>query len=343
MTNLQRRAAGCALAAAALYAVSVPLSKLLLERCAPTMLAALLYLGAGVGLGACALARRLRTGRGFTAPLTRRELPFTAAMVALDIAAPVLLLFGVRATSASAASLLSNFEIVATALAAFALFGEHISRRLWGAIALITAASALLSFEGRAGLVFNAGSLLVLGACACWGLENNCTRRLSDRDPVEIVLVKGLGSGLGSLCIALARAEALPAARVAAAALCLGFASYGLSICLYILAQKELGAAKTSAYYAAAPFLGAGFGAVLLRERPGGLFWAALALLVPAVWLTAREDGAPLPRPRLHPCTHTHAHRHGALVHTHAHTHLCAQAAPGARAPVHFHTHRHAH
>lgn len=207
-----RPAVLCAVGAAALYALNTPFSKLLLGDVPPRMLAALLYLGAGSGMLLVRFFDRIAGRVRLEPPLTRRDLPYTAGMVALDIAAPIFLMTGLSETTASNAALLNNFEIVATALIALLLFREPISRRLWLAIALVTLASALLSFEDASSLSFSRGSPLVLLACVCWGIENNCTRRISGRDPLEIVIVKGFGSGLGALCVALLLGGRLPAA-----------------------------------------------------------------------------------------------------------------------------------
>ena len=259
----------CAVGAAALYALNTPFSKLLLGDVPPRMLAALLYLGAGLGMLLVRFFDRIAGRDRPENPLTQRDLPYTAGMVALDIAAPIFLLTGLSETTASNAALLNNFEIVATALIALLLFREPISRRLWLAIALVTLASALLSFEDASSLSFSRGSPLVLLACVCWGFENNCTRRISSRDPVEIVIVKGFGSGLGALCVALLLDERLPAALPLLGALLLGFVAYGLSILLYLYAQRGLGAARTSAYYALAPFFWCG---AVLSSASGRLF-----------------------------------------------------------------------
>ena len=153
----------------------------------------------------------------------------------------------------------------------------------------MTAASLLLSFENMSSLSFSKGSILVLLACVCWGFENNCTRMLSVKDPLEIVVVKGFGSGLGALCIAFGRGEHLPQPRLCAAALGLGFVAYGLSIVCYIRAQRQLGAAKTSAYYAAAPFVGAALSMALLRETPGLVFLIALAIMLAGAYLAVTD------------------------------------------------------
>lgn len=284
----KRLAAGSALIAALLYAMNVPLSKLLLVNIAPSMLAALLYLGAGLGLLAAGLAGRAR-GKKRAEPFTRAEAPYVIGMVLLDVAAPVLLMYGILLSSSASASLLSNFEIVATTVIALALFGERISGKLWAAIALVTLASALLSFEGAESFTFNSGSLLVAGACVCWGFENNCTRKLSGGSPVRLVTVKGCFSGLGCLIVALISGEPLPPLRYLPAALLLGFVAYGLSISFYIYAQRTLGAARTSAFYSVAPFLGAGLSLAMLGERPAAVFYAALAIMAAGALLLVSD------------------------------------------------------
>ena len=212
-------------------------------------------------------------------PLTKADLPYTVGMVVLDIIAPILLMLGIERTSSANVSLLNNFEIVATSLIALFIFKEVISKRTWIAIVLVTAASAILSFEGAGSFEFNTGSLLVLGAATCWGLENNCTKMISGKSSVQIVTIKGCFSGLGSLVVAFAVGESLPAIKYIAFILLLGFVAYGLSINFYIMAQKDLGAAKTSAYYSVAPFLGVGFSMALLGEAPGAQFYIALAIM----------------------------------------------------------------
>ncbi len=322
---MKNRATFYAILAAALYAVNIPVSKLLLGAVEPTMMASFLYLGAGLGL----LLYGLITGeREKGDPLTRAELPYTLGMILLDIAAPILLMWGLGKTNSANASLLNNFEIVATSLIAFFAFREKLSKRLMLAIVLVTLASITLSFEGEGSFRFNSGSLLVLGAACCWGLENNCTRMLSNKSSVQITTIKGIGSGIGSLTVALMLGEPFPALLPLGAVLVLGFVAYGLSINFYIKAQKDLGAAKTSAYYSVAPFLGVIFGVVLLGERPGIRFYIGLAIMVAATVLMVK-DTVTLQHTHEHAHTHTHAHSHGDTVHTHAHTH------------VHIHTHTH--
>lgn len=324
-----------AILAAALYAINIPLSKVLLNYVQPTMMAAFLYLGAGVGLFLYGKVTKEQGNK-----LTKAELPYTVGMIVLDIAAPILLMLGLERTNSANASLLNNFEIVATSLIAFLVFREKLSKRLTIAILLVTAASVALSFEGAGSFRFNTGSLLVLGAACCWGLENNCTRMLSNKSSVQITTIKGSFSGLGSLIVALAVREKIPGLRWIAAVLLLGFVAYGLSINFYIKAQKNLGAAKTSAYYSIAPFLGVIFGVLLLREQPGVQFYTGLAIMIAATVLLVR-DTISLQHTHEHSHIHTHEHRHGDLVHTHEHEHVhCHTHTHGEDESIHGHTHK---
>ena len=278
-----------AVLAAGLYALSSPFSKLLLPFMPSTLMAGFLYLGAGLGMTALALSRKAAGRPETEARLTRKELPYTIAMIILDIAAPISLLFGLTMTTAANASLLNNFEIVATAIIALMIFKEAISARLWLGILFVTASCTLLSFEDISSLQFNAGSLFVLLACILWGIENNCTRKLSSKDPLEIVMVKGIFSGLGSVMIGLVCGERILHLWTIPLVLLLGFVAYGLSIYFYVYAQRLLGAARTSAYYAIAPFIGAFLSLIIFREVPGVLFLAALALMAVGAWLSSGD------------------------------------------------------
>lgn len=326
--KLKNTATAAAILAAALYAINIPLSKLLLAHIDATMMAALLYLGAGLGLLLCGSIKKLAGKSQNAQRLTKKDLPYTAGMILLDIIAPILLMLGISETNSANVSLLNNFEIVATSVIALVIFKETVSRRMWTAIALVTVSSIILGFEGSEAFVFNRGSLFVLGACLCWGLENNCTKAISNKNPAEIVILKGCFSGTGSLLIALALGRHFPAWRWILPALALGFVAYGLSIYFYIRAQKHLGAAKTSAYYSVAPFLGVAFSLLLLGERPAPQFYAALLLMAVSTVLMAKDSVA-LQHTHEHTHTHTHEHRHGDLVHTHEHTHT----------HTHFHVH----
>ena len=211
-------------------------------------------------------------------------------MVVLDIAAPIFLMVGLTMTTAANASLLNNFEIVATSMIALVIFKEAVSKRLWLAIMLVTVSSIILSFEDMSSLSFSYGSILVLAACVCWGLENNCTRMLSGKNPLEIVVIKGFGSGLGALVIALSMGEKLPHITYIFLALLLGFVAYGLSIYFYIYAQRDLGAAKTSTYYAVAPFIGAGLSLLIFKEMPSVSYIVALVIMIAGTYLASTDE-----------------------------------------------------
>ena len=275
-----------AVLAAALYAVSIPFSKLLLVEVPPTMLAAFLYIGAGIGM---AVLGAVKKNRG-EEPLKRSDIKYTISMVVLDIVAPVLLMLGLKFSPAANASLLNNFEIVATAVIALAVFGETVGKRLWTAIALITLSSILLTLDTAEGFSFSFGSLLVLGATVCWGIENNCTRQIADKDPLQIVMVKGLGSGLGALVVALVIGERLVGAEWLLDTMLLGFVAYGLSIYYYTYAQRVIGAARTSAYYAIAPFIGVVLSMLILGERPNWIFFVALVIMLVGTRLASVKD-----------------------------------------------------
>ena len=278
-----------AVLAAALYALNSPFSKLLLPYMPSTLMAGFLYLGAGLGMAVLALKRKASGRPEAEACLTKKELPYPIAMIVLDIAAPISLLFGLTMTTAANASLLNNFEIVATAIIALVIFKEAVSARLWLGILFVTVSCALLSFEDISSLQFNTGSLFVLLACILWGIENNCTRELSSKDPLEIVMVKGIFSGLGSVIIGFLCGERILHLWTIPLVLLLGFVAYGLSIYYYVYAQRLLGAARTSAYYAVAPFIGAFLSLIIFHEVPGVLFLAALALMAVGAWLSSGD------------------------------------------------------
>ncbi len=317
-----------AIVAAALYAINVPFSKMLLGHVEPTMMAAFLYLGAGLGMFVYSIVAKVTKKTAHTEPLTPKELPYTIAMVVLDIIAPILLMFGIRSSNAANVSLINNFEIVATSLIALFVFKEVISQKLWIAITLVTGASVILSFEGAGSFEFNIGSLFVFGACLCWGIENNCTRMISNKSSIEIVVIKGTFSGLGSFIVAFIIGESIPSVLWMICVLLLGFVAYGLSIYFYVMAQKDLGAAKTSAYYSIAPFLGVAFGMLILGERPAIQFYVALIVMIVSTYFMIK-DTIELQHTHEHNHTHTHEHSHGDTVHTHEHTHT--------------HTHIHVH
>ena len=296
-----------------LYGIQVPFSKLLEEKLDTLYLAAFLYLGAGIGMLAVRTVEvRMEEVRAAPqrkeATLGRKDVPFVILMILLDIAAPILLLSGLRLSSAGTVALLGNFEIAATALLAMLIFREAVGKRLWIAIALITLASMILSVGDLSAVRLSPGSLLVLLACAVWGLENNCTRRLSGKSPMQIVILKGFGSGSGALILAFIFGKAAGPVLYILLAAVLGFVAYGLSIYFYVKAQRELGAARTSAFYAAAPFVGVVLSWIILKETITWTFLAALLLMISGCVFGISEK-------------HNHMHVHLREEHEHAHSH----------------------
>lgn len=305
-----------ALLAAIFYAINTPFSKVLLNDVAPTFMAAFLYLGAGVGVGVAYLFHISNEKK--SERLSKQNLPHTIGMIVLDIVAPIFLMIGINMGTASNASLLGNFEIAATTLIALLIFKEKISRNLWIAIGFITLSSILLSFERSSGSHFSIGSLFVILATCCWGLENNCTRKISNKSTYEIVLLKGIFSGGGSFAIAMMLGEKIPVIKYIAAVMLLGFVAYGLSIFLYIRAQRDLGAAKTSAYYALAPFIGSFLSFVVNGEKLAvGYFIGLVLMLLGTVFLVYDT----MVKRHFHGHTHTIVHTHNSVIHIHVITH----------------------
>ncbi len=284
-----------AVLAALLYALSSPFSKLLLnESVGSNALAAYLYLGAGAGMLLLWVIRRVvfPDRVSLHESFNKSDIPFIVLMIVLDMAAPLLLLAGLNRTNAETVSLLNNFEIAATTLIAFAFFKERIKPRVWLAVVLILIASILLSFEDISSFKMSLGGILVLLACCSWGFENNCTSRLSKRDPLKVVVIKGFGSGAGCLVIALLTRSSMGGAVQILLSLLLGFLAYGLSIFFYVWAQRTLGAARTGAYYAVAPFIGVFLSMLIFRELPGLVFFVALAVMIVGVYLVSTNGKA---------------------------------------------------
>ncbi len=340
-----------AILAAILFGICSPVSKLLLEGLSPTFMAALLYLGAGFGMLLVQISGALSKRSQTEAKMTKKELPYIAAMILLDIAAPIFLMIGLTMTTASTASLLNNFEIVATAAIAMVFFKEPLDKRMWFAIILIILSSMILSVEDYQSLTLSVGSIFVIAACLCWGIENNCTRMLSMKDPLQIVIMKGFGSGAGALLISIGMGGCYGSLPYILLALLLGFVSYGLSIFFYIAAQRELGAARTSIYYAAAPFIGVMISWVLLRDAITGSFVLALIIMLIGTYLAISEKHE---HPHIHVVeTHEHRHHHGdghhnhhsvevPEEHSHEHTHD-AQEHTHTHMPELHHQHKHEH
>lgn len=297
-----------AILAAALYGISSPISKILLQEVPPTLMAAFLYLGAGFGMLAVNLAERIRHKKIEEAKMTPKEIPYILGMIILDIAAPVLLMFGLSLTTAANAALLNNFEIVATSLIALFVFKESIGKRMGLAILLITTSSFILTVQDYTSFSFSMGSVFILLACICWGFENNCTRMLSMKDPRQIVVIKGLGSGTGSLLIAVIGRQFCNNILLLVFTMLLGFIAYGLSIYCYILAQRDLGAARTSSYYATAPFIGVVISWLVFHDRLSVHFIIALGIMLTGAYFAVTE-------------MHKHLHVHEVLIHEHKHSH----------------------
>jgi drug/metabolite transporter (DMT)-like permease len=296
-----------AILAALCYSISTPVSKILLNDIPPVFIAGLVYTGAGLGMLLIRLLRNRNISK-IEAKITKKELPYTMAMVLLDVLAPVFLMIGLSKSTSATASLLNNFEIVATSTVALIIFKEAIGKRTWIAIILITTASIILSVDDISSVSFSFGSIFVLLACVCWGFENNCTGRLSLKDPLEIVIIKGIGSGFISLLIAFITGQYNLDIKCILMALLLGFVAYGLSVYFYIYAQRNLGAARTSAYYAFAPFIGAGLSFLIFKEFPTISYMAALSIMAIGVYFTAFEK-------------HEHSHFHQFIEHEHRHSH----------------------
>ncbi len=335
MVETTGRATGplLALAAAALFGASTPFAKLLLDGgLGPWLLAGLLYLGAGIGLGLVSVARRLRAGPAGEAPLRRADLPWLALVVLTGgVAGPLLLMLGLATTPASSAALLLNLEGLATLAIAWLVFRESVDRRLLLGAAAILAGAVLLSWRGEGGGI-GPGALAIAGACLAWGIDNNLTRKLSAADPVTIALAKGLAAGATNTALAFALGASLPAAWTIAAAGAVGFLGYGVSLVLFVLALRHIGTARSGAYFSTAPFIGAALAVPLLGEAVTPLLLAAAALMAIGVTLHLTER-------------HEHEHTHEEMEHEHRHVHDAHHQHPHGQEdpPGEPHSHRHRH
>ena len=317
-----------ALTAAVLFGASTPAAKVLAGELHPVLLAGLLYAGSGIGLSAWLLLRR-----GGRVRVARADWPWLgAAVLAGGIAGPVFLMVGLATTGAANASLLLNLEGVFTALIAWFAFKENFDRRIALGMALIVTGGALLAFEPRALGELDAGALAVAAACLAWALDNNLTRKVSAADAGTIAAVKGVVAGSVNLAIAFALGAHWPGTLQAGAAAGVGLIGYGVSLVLFVVALRELGAARTGAYFSIAPFVGVLLALVALGESPGAWFWPAAGLMAAGVWLHMSER-------------HQHEHVHEATEHEHSHVHddhhrHSHQTGWDGREP-HSHPHRH--
>lgn len=339
-----------ALAAALLFGASTPLAKLLLRDASPILLAGLLYLGSGLGLSAVRLVR----DRGWRMPPMARDewLWLLLAIACGGVLGPVLLMCGLALTTAASASLLLNLEAVLTALIAWIVFRENADRRVVLGMGLIVAGAAVLAGrDGSHAAGLGWGALLIALACLCWALDNNLTRKVSASDAMFIAGLKGLVAGAVNTGLALFLGAHLPAAAGTAAAMAVGLLGYGVSLVLFVLALRGLGAARTGAYFSTAPFMGAAIAVLALGEHPSPLFWLAAILMGAGVWLHLQER-----HEHMHthlPITHTHRHVHdehhrhshdfnwdGRAPHTHEHTHARLTHSHPHYPDIH---HRHGH
>jgi drug/metabolite transporter (DMT)-like permease len=322
-----------AMGSAALFGASTPFAKKLLGGgIDPWLLAGLLYLGSGLGLGVLHLVQRSRRGPAVEAPLERRDLPWLGLVVlAGGVAGPILLMIGLARTPASSAALLLNVESLATMGIAWVVFKENVDRQLLVGALAILAGAVLLSWQGGPAGV-GLGALAIIGACLAWGVDNNLTRQLSSADPVQIAMIKGLVAGAVNLALAIGRGAGLPGPGEIAAAGVVGFFGYGLSLVLFVLALRHLGSARTGAYFSTAPFIGALLALGLFAEPVTVELVAAALLMAIGLYLHLAER-------------HEHEHEHDVLQHAHRHVHdehHRHRHATGAAA-VEPHTHAHVH
>ena len=327
--------AGVALASALLFGASTPFAKIMLgQGLDPVLLAGLLYLGSGVGLALVLSGRRFVGAAPTEAPLSRRDFSWLAVVVLFGgVAGPVLMMLGLAHIGASAASLLLNLESVFTLCIAWVVFRESVDRRLLLGAGAILAGALFLSWGGGAVSGFGWGAILSAAACLCWGIDNNLTRKISAGDAVQIACIKGLAAGAVNLALALAHGALLPKPSLVLAAALLGFIGYGVSLVLFVRALRQIGAARTGAYYAAAPFFGAIVAVALLGEPLSLQLAIAGALMGFGIYLHLAER-------------HEHEHRHESMQHEHSHVHdehhRHAHGPSDPPGEPHVHAHRHA-
>lgn len=321
---MRRRAIVYALLSAALFGASTPFAKLLVGAMPPLALAGLLYLGSGIGLSAWRVLRGLRSGGAEGTPgWSRGDWPWLiGAIAAGGVAGPALLMYGLRATDGATASLLLNLEAVFTAVLAWVVFRENVDKRIFMGMVAIVAGGVLLSWEQAPGAAGILGPLLIAAACLAWALDNNLTRRVSGGDAVALAALKGTVAGSVNLALALAMGAYLPAPGTMVLGGLLGLFGYGISLVLFIKALRDLGSARTGAYFSVAPFFGAALALMLLGERTSPAFWGAGLLMALGVWLhlTERHQHEHVHEPAWDGREpHSHEHAHGRLRHRHPH------------------------
>jgi drug/metabolite transporter (DMT)-like permease len=329
-----------ALASAVLFGASTPFAKLLLGLVDPWLMAGLLYIGAGFGLAVVHISRGALRMPAVEARLKRPDVPWLVAVILFGgVLGPLLLMFGLARTDAATASLLLNLEGLATMGIAWIVFRENVDRRLLLGAFAILAGAVLLSWRGQASFQWSA--LLIAGACLCWGIDNNLTRKLSSSDPVQIAMLKGLVAGAVNLALALWQGAVLPTPGTIAAVGIVGFLGYGVSLALFVLGLRHLGTARTGAYFSLAPFVGALLAVAILGESLSVQLVVAGCLMGIGLWLHLAERHE---HEHLHePLEHEHRHRHD-IHHQHEH----AVTDPPGEPHTHWHrrtrmVHRHPH
>jgi drug/metabolite transporter (DMT)-like permease len=310
MVKVSRSPVGFALLSATLFGISTPLSKILVGDISPVMLVAFLYLGTALGMFLLgSILKFKKSPLSGEARVRIRDVPWLlVAILAGGVIAPVLLMTSLEITPAATASLLLNFEAVATVIIAFVMFRESVGTRIWVALGIITFASILLSWNPGAALGLSIGAAGILLACFFWGVDNNATRNISGKDPLTIVTLKGFFAGSVALVLGVLGHQALPGITVIVAAMVLGFLCYGVSMALFILALRDLGAARTGSYYSIAPFIGAVFSFLIFGVYLDLQLLIALGLMVTGALVLATER-------------HTHQHHHLPVEHEHLHHH----------------------
>lgn len=345
-----------AILASVLFGASAPLSKILLGQIEPIPLASLLYIGSGTGLTLLQLFLSVTKKQNIEeAKLKKADIPWLiGAIVAGGVIAPIILMISLKNTPASTASLLLNFESVATTLIAILFFKENIGKQLWKAIICITLASIILSWDFSNQWGFSLGALGIISACICWGIDNNFTRNISAKNPFTIVTIKGLAAGFFSLFLAFILRNHFPSIKVILIIILLGFICYGLSTVLFVFAIRQLGSARTSALFGTAPFIGAMLAFIICGDIPGIMFFISLPIMVIGTALLLKEEHNHIHRHEH--IQHEHKHCHTDLHHNHIHTKEQEPSGNGYHTHVHIHEqiehshehtpdihHRHAH
>ena len=317
---------------ASLFGVSVPLAKLIIVDISPVALAGLLYLGAFIGLSLYALIRKTTKVYQKIASLEKKDIPWlVGAILTGGILGPISLMTGLTLLSGFSASLLLNLEGLATVLIAVLVFKENTGKRLWIALTCMTIAGVLLTWDPTQDKFTVTGPLLIIFAMICWGIDNNLTRNISDKNPIQITQIKSLVAGTTSLVVALSLGMKIPLDTTIVFALLLGSFSYGVSLVFFIKALKGLGASRTGTFFSFAPFIGALASIIILHEWIGWTMLPAALFMLLGIWLIGSEK-------------HTHFHVHKAITHTHSHVHTDMHHLHEHSDEVHEpHTHEHTH